>query len=167
MNAYEEILKSFPSKVSLGYETICIYRGSERDSGQMGYSVSSGGGSLTGDGDGHWHAHWIVIGYEELCGDPIFIDTARDGFPVYTAPHGEGRWDATSIAVSLESFGKSLSAIAQIAKNREFPTALEMSTYRGREGNDHSCHKAGKPRIRPRILGNTSQPMMNLPSLWS
>jgi len=127
VNAYEKILESFPSKVSLGYETICIYRGSERESGQVGYSVSPGGDSLTGDGDGHWHAHWIVIGYEELCGDPIFIDAAGEGFPVYTAPHGEGRWDATPIAVSLESFGKSLSAIAQIAKDREFPTALEMN----------------------------------------
>jgi len=127
VNAYEKIVESLPFEVSLGYETIRIYQGSERESSQVGYSVTSSGESLTGDGDGDWHPHWIVIGYEELCGDPIFIDTACDGFPVYTALHGEGRWDAEQIAVSLESFGKSLSVIAQAAKSRQFPTALEKN----------------------------------------
>ena len=131
MNAYEKIVESLPSEVSLGYETIRIYQGSDRESSQVGYSVMSSGESLTGDGDGDgdgdWHPHWIVIGYEELCGDPIFIDAACDGFPVYTAPHGEGRWDAEPIAVSLESFGKSLSVMAHVAKGRQFPTALEKN----------------------------------------
>jgi hypothetical protein len=60
-----------------------------------------------------------------LCGDPIFIDTSEEGFPVYTAIHGEGRWDAKQIAVSLEGFGRALSPVADIAKGREYPVALE------------------------------------------
>jgi hypothetical protein len=80
---------------------------------------------LTGDQDGDWLQKWIVIGYEDLCGDPIFIDISVDEFPVYTAIHGEGSWNAKRVAVSLEAFGRALLSVANIAKGRENPLALK------------------------------------------
>jgi hypothetical protein len=80
---------SIPS-VSLGYTTVSIYRVDELEGGQTGYSVDPAGHTLVDRTDGSWHAEWLVIGYEDLCGDPIFIDTEVQGYPVYTAIHGEG-----------------------------------------------------------------------------
>jgi hypothetical protein len=125
MQIYEKALEGIRSRVSFGYNTIRVYQASELKSLQVGYSISPTGDSLTGDRDGDWLRKWVVIGYEEGLGDPIFIDTTEEAFPVYTAIHGEGRWDAKRIAVSLEAFGRALSAVADVAKNRESPVALE------------------------------------------
>lgn len=125
MQTYENALKSIRPETSFGYETIRVFQAPELPSLQVGYSVKPTGECLIGDGDGDWHKRWLVVGYEELCGDPIFIDTSEEGFPVYTAIHGEGRWDAKRIAVSLDGFGRALLAVADIAKGRESPVALE------------------------------------------
>jgi hypothetical protein len=127
MEPYEKFLEALPSEVSFGYETIRVYRPPELASLQVGYSISLTGESLTGDKDGDWRRNWVAIGQEELCGDPIFIDTSEKGFPVFTAAHGEGRWDAKRIAISLEAFGRALSAIGDVAKGRENPVALEKN----------------------------------------
>ncbi len=92
---------------------------------QVGYSVSPEGQSLIGDKQGDWLENWIVIGHEEQCGDPIFIDKSAPNFPVYTAMHGEGSWDPEQIAASLDGFRKALSAITRIARGRENPVGLE------------------------------------------
>ena len=126
MKAYEQALESIRSEVSFGYETIRVYQAPELESLQVGYSVKPTGESLVGDGDGDWLKKWVVIGSEELCGDPIFIDTSVEEFPVYTAAHGEGRWDPRPVAASLEGFGKALSIVAEAARGREYPTALEI-----------------------------------------
>ena len=63
----------------------------------------------------------------ELCVDPIFIDSSADGFPVYTAMHGQGTWEPKQIAVSLEAFGSALSVVAGISKGRQNPMALESN----------------------------------------
>jgi len=125
MESYEKMLESIPSEVSLGYGTIRLYRAPEIQALQIGYSVSPTGEPLTGDRQGDWSTEWIVIGNEELNGDPIFIDTSKEGFPVYTAIHGEGEWNAKQIAVSLEGFGHALSIVADVARGRERPIALE------------------------------------------
>jgi hypothetical protein len=127
MKVYEGILDSITPEVSYGYEKVYIHRSAALESAQVGYSVRATGESLTGDRDGDWHRNWVVIGYEELCGDPIFIDTSREGFPVYTAMHGTGRWDAQPIAVSLEAFDLALKAIARIAIGREHPGVLAQN----------------------------------------
>ena len=127
MKAYEPALQSIRSEVSFGYETIRVYQGVELESLQVGYSVKQTGESLVGEGDGDWLKKWVVIGYEELCGDPIFIDTSIERFPVYTAAHGEGRWDPRPVAFSLEGFGKALSILAEAAIGREGANALETN----------------------------------------
>jgi hypothetical protein len=125
MESYETQLRAIAPELSFGYQTIRICRPEERQSMQVGYSVGMEGQSLVGGKKGDWLGHWIVIGYEEQCGDPIFIDESAPNFPVYTAMHGEGIWDPEQIAASLEGFGKALSAVTRIARGREHPVALE------------------------------------------
>jgi hypothetical protein len=125
MKLYEQLLEMINAEVSFGYSTIHVYRAAELATGQVGYSVSPEGDILSGNGEGDWRDTWIVIGYDEILGDPIFIDTAEDTYPVYTAMHGEGYWAPERIAVSLEAFGHSLDAVAAVAKGREHPVALQ------------------------------------------
>ena len=120
MESYEKILEGIRDEVSLGHETVRVYRGPGLQANQVGYSISPTGEPLTGEQAGDW----VVIGYAECCGDPIFIDSLADGFPVYTAIHGEDSWEAQQIAVSLEAFGRALSAVAAVANGREHPVAL-------------------------------------------
>jgi hypothetical protein len=125
MKPYDKILESIRAETSFGFSTIRVYRPSELWKQQVGYSVGPAGEKLTGENDGDWLPAWTVIGHEGACGDPIFIDASADGFPVYTATHGEGRWDEVQIAVSLAGFGLALSAVADIAQRRENPASLE------------------------------------------
>jgi len=127
MAAYAPILKIIPSKVSLGCTTIHIYRPEELEAGQLGYSVSPLGQSLVGDEAGSWKKSWLVIGYEDACGDPIFVDRSEDGYPVYTAMHGEKSWVPLHVALSLNSFASALSALLVVAHARENPVALEQN----------------------------------------
>jgi hypothetical protein len=125
VDTYQKILEGIPTEVSLGYEKVRVYRESGLQALQVGYSISPTGEVLTGEQAGDWRTDWIVIGYEECCGDPIFIDSSAEGFPVYTAIHGEGIWDAKQIAVSLKAFGRVLSTVAALSNGRENPIALE------------------------------------------
>ena len=127
MEPYETVLNVIRPKVSFGSATIRVYRPLELKSGQVGYFTSASGESFIGDTDGDWRNTWFVIGYDETSGDPIFIDKSKEGYPVYTAMIGMGRWDPMPIAVSLEAFGQALSAVATVAKGRENPVALEQN----------------------------------------
>jgi hypothetical protein len=49
---------------------------------------------LTGQSEGDWKPNWLVIGFEDLCGDPLFVDIESAGFPVFTAAHGMENWKA-------------------------------------------------------------------------
>jgi len=135
MHSYESTLNETIPSVEFGYTAIRIYRSDELAGAQLGYSVNPDGVSLIGQNDGDWHSNWLVIGNEELCGEPIFIDTSQPGFPVYNAMHGQGRWDPEPLAVSLAALRESLSALAEIAKGREDPIALEQNPLPEAERN--------------------------------
>jgi hypothetical protein len=118
---------------SLGFQEISYDIGGlklltpeELDEGQVGYSRSEQGESFCNDSPGSWKPDWLVIGYETGLGDPIFVDTSAPGLPVLAAMHGEGSWDPTIIATSLEHFAVALRAFREIAIGREYPVALEQ-----------------------------------------
>lgn len=113
--------------VSFGYTGIHIYQPEELEDAQVGYSIGLNGESLIDGAPGNWHKAWTVIGCEDLCGDPIFVDVSVEGHPVYTAMHGEGDWTPILIADSLEGFAKALEFIAAIATNRATPVELEKN----------------------------------------
>lgn len=76
------------------------------------------GESLVSEADGEWHPDWYVIALTGL-DDPVFIATseAQSGYPVYTALHGAGRWDAIRIAPSLAAFARLLEALAEVQED--------------------------------------------------
>jgi hypothetical protein len=130
---YEQLLTEIPSSVSFGYSSVLLWHPSELRKRQSGYSTGPDGTSLCGDGDGDWRGSWLAIGMEGECGDPLFIDTAAPGYPVYTAWHGEGRWDPKPIAVSLTGLREALIAAAKAAKGRKNPIALEQHAISAEE----------------------------------
>ena len=123
---YEQYLMQLPAEVAFGYSSVSICRPSELRERQVGFSIHPDGTNLCGDGDGDWLRNWLVIGFEGECGDPIFIDKAAPGYPVYTVGHGEGRWDLKPIAVSLDGLRAALAAVTKAAEGRETPVALEQ-----------------------------------------
>ncbi len=124
------------SEVSIGFTTIRLFSESDISSGQAGYSIDPDGNSLVGDEEGDWKEHWLVIGYDETCGDPILTDLSIDHSPVYSAMHGTGAWKAVQIADSFEGFCKSLVIIAEIAGGRENPVLLKNNPISSEEKRD-------------------------------
>ncbi|WP_429527947.1 hypothetical protein [Pseudomonas frederiksbergensis] len=89
------------------------------DDFQAGFRTHGHSGeNLVSDTDGGWHPEWYVIAMTGL-DDPIFIAAveAESGYPVYTAAHGAGRWDAVQIAPSLAVFGRLLEALAEVKED--------------------------------------------------
>jgi hypothetical protein len=118
MESYEHILNRLPRKISFGSTVVHTYHSSEIEAGQQGYSVSLDGQDLSGEQDGDWRKLWLVIGYDEASGDPLFIDRSEKMHPVYTAVAGQGRWDTVLVADSLEGFADALAVFAAAARNR-------------------------------------------------
>ncbi len=87
-------MKDLPfHEVTIGYTTIYLFAEIELSEGQKGYSIDPNGKSLVGEKDGDWKNSWLVIGFEELCGDPIFVDLDLEHLPVFTTGHGIGSWN--------------------------------------------------------------------------
>ena len=130
----QQLLSALPiPSVSLGYATVKIYTANELEA-QSGHSADPSGDALAGANDeGSWKTEWLVIGYEDLCGDPIFIDTACEGYPVYSAAHGEGDWQPRRIATSLRSFAQAIEGVSTLAKGRATPIELEANPLRAEE----------------------------------
>lgn len=113
--------------VALGYRSVILHTEEELQYAQHGYSIGDGGTPLTGDTPGDWRKNWLVIGYEDECGDPIFIDSTRRELPVYTARHGEGDWVPTLIATSFANFIKALTYVKDLSIGRENPADREAN----------------------------------------
>lgn len=65
--------------------------------------------SLVSESPGAWQPGWLVIARNAF-DDPFFVDLGErpQGFPVYYAAHGAGRWDALQVAGRLSDFGRCL-----------------------------------------------------------
>jgi hypothetical protein len=106
-------------RVSIGYAGIHLAPVSELESAQQGYSIIPEGDETD------WRAEWLVIGNEDLCGDPIFIDTDDDDYPVYTAAHGMGEWSPRLIAFTFKHFVQILQRLQVLARGRSNPVELQ------------------------------------------
>lgn len=114
-----------PREISLGYSGITLYASDDLHEAQLGYSRLPDGTSLTGQDPGDWREEWVVIGNEQTCGDPIFVDTSGKLLPVFTAMHGVGSWDPRMVAESYEGFLRIIERFSKVAIGREHPVALE------------------------------------------
>lgn len=108
-------------RVSLGYTTVYLHPFAELPAAQQGY------GSVPDGDETDWDSAWVVIGCEDCTGDPIFIDTDDEDFPVYTAEQDTGEWSAHLIAFSFGHFIEILQEVRRIARGRETPVALERN----------------------------------------
>ena len=121
----EKLGKNPFDEISMGYQTLTFYPSNELDKAQVGYSVDDNGNDLTGTSDGDWKSNWLVIGYDDIVGDPIFIDLNEDNVPVFTSQHGTGEWVPYKLADSFAQFVESLKIIKEASANRETPDQLE------------------------------------------
>jgi hypothetical protein len=125
---YTAFLASSPTfEVNYGIGGLEVFAESTLEDRQLGYSVAPDGRSLCGPAQGEWHPAWIVIGQETACGDPTFVDIASANVPVLTAMHGEGSWDPTLIAISLDAFAQCVKEFAAIAQGRANPVTAEAN----------------------------------------
>ncbi len=120
-------------EVSFGSTTIHLFSEDELLKGQVGYSIDPNGTSLIGTEEGDWKSNWFVIGYEDLCGDPFFIDLDTDNFPVLTAIHGIGSWNEQEVAESFSKFISILELIDKISINRKTIVLLEQNPLSSKE----------------------------------
>lgn len=82
---------------------------------------------LTDSKKGRWKGTWLVIANEDESGNPIFVDLASDNIPVFTARHGEGKWQPELIADSFQGFVQVLEQVQSVAQGRENPVKLEKN----------------------------------------
>lgn len=94
---------------------LTIYPLDEIEEGQIGYRFDPNGISLIGAGD-RWRHNWIVIGHDNLSGDPIFIDIEGVDIPVFTSAHGQGSWESDLIAKSAVVFFDSLNVVDSVQR---------------------------------------------------
>ncbi|PGT97987.1 thiamine transporter [Bacillus cereus] len=74
--------------IELGTYEIYVFSENELEKGQIGYRYDKHKSSLISEENGRWQEGWIVIGYETDMGDPVFVNTDDDAYPVYTAERG-------------------------------------------------------------------------------
>jgi len=116
-----------PREVSYGVGGVEVFAADKLQDAQLGYSVTPDGASLCNGEVGAWQPHWIVIGYELGCGDPLIVDTSEAALPVVTAVHGQGAWEPEPVAISLEAFGRSLERFPRVSKGRATPVERDRN----------------------------------------
>lgn len=115
------------------------------------------GECLVGTTPGAWQPGWHVIALNGF-DDPFFIDLgeAAEGFPVYHARIGAGRWDAAQVAPSLPRFAELLIALRDLgdddaAARRLIETEVGLDTelwrevFEGREDRPASTAESEPP----------------------
>lgn len=110
--------------ISFGFGGIDLLANDDINEAQVGYSSLEDGEDLCGTEDGDWKTEWLVIGNDSLQGDPIFIDSVVEGFPVYAVPHGEGEWNPELISQSYSGFINIILELKKLAVGREHPVGL-------------------------------------------
>jgi hypothetical protein len=78
------------------------------------------GADLTGIQPGLWQPGWYVIALNGF-DDPFFVDITEEeqGFPVYFAYHGAGKWEAIKIAETINGFSQILHSLQALQQNEE------------------------------------------------
>jgi hypothetical protein len=78
------------------------------------------GADLTGTRPGQWQPGWHVIALNGF-DDPFFVDITEEeqGFPLYFAHHGAGKWEAIKIAETINGFSQILHNLQTLQQNEE------------------------------------------------
>ena len=120
---YVDVLAALPShEVSFGAGGLKLFEPDELPAAQVGYSIDPEGRPLLG-----WKHGWLVIGIDTGMGDPLILDTADSGLPVYSSWHGEGVWEPHLVATSMESFAACFLELAAISQGRSNPVEVNKN----------------------------------------
>lgn len=106
------------ASVNLGFNGVELFPSDAVEAGQIGFSVGPNGKSLCDGSAGAWRHHWLVIGIETLCGDPLILDTADPNFRVLYAIHGQDKWEPTTIAPTLNGFFEAIRELKKLTAGR-------------------------------------------------
>ena len=60
-------------------------------------------------------------------GDPVIMDTALPGNPIFSAPHGRGEWELSLIADSFISFLQIVYDLEELTVGRTSPAEFETN----------------------------------------
>lgn len=112
-------------EVALGFRTFTLFTSDQIEAGQIGYKLDPLGNSLTGTNPGDWRPEWLVIGVEDLNGDPVFVDLSSEEMPAYTATHGQGYWSPKLVASTFTGFVCALEEIDHLGRGRRNPVELQ------------------------------------------
>jgi hypothetical protein len=122
--------------VTLGYNGIELFPREAIEARQVGYSVDPTGRSLCDGSPGAWEKHWLVIGTESLCGDPVILDTLDPNLRVLYDIHGQGKWEPMTVAPSLDGFWKAFRELNTLSAGRENPISLEANPIGAEEKSE-------------------------------
>ena len=120
-------------EVCFGYRCVTLVDEGALPEAQIGYAISPQGEDLTGTSPAAWRAEWLVVGTDDEVGDPIFVDTSAEDWPVFTAAHGAGEWEPERIADSFLDFLEALRIVSDLATGRSNPMALEQNPLPARQ----------------------------------
>ena len=125
------------SKITIGLFELGFSNPSRLDQDQIGYCKNAlTGESLITGKEGDWKEEWLVIGWDGMVGDPIFLDLQSQELTVFSAPHGVGYWEPSKIADSLESFSQIIIKLRELSNDREDLVRLENKPISFQEGKD-------------------------------
>ena len=93
-----------PGQYEFGVVDLLLFSNDIFDKYQVGFSIDGDGNPLFGFDEGDWQEGWYVIGIEQNCFDPIFVDLNDPDLPIYNAMIGMGSWEENLICESYQSF---------------------------------------------------------------
>ena len=129
-----EILAALPS-IDIGYGGFTFFASEELEKAQVGYSIDSRKNSILKGTEGEWQKEWIVIGLDDLVGDPIFVDTKTTDLVVMTAEHA-AEWNPYPIADSLDNFVEIINQLATLSFGRNTPETFEENPLPEKDKNE-------------------------------
>ncbi len=132
--------------ISFAFGGFELLSNDEIQSKQVGYSHLEDGTNICSIAEGNWRSEWIIIGWNSLQGDPIFLDCSDHEYPVYTAAHGGGAWDPNLLSSSYSGFLEILKELKILASTRPHPVALQENPMTQEEYDSfiECCIKFGR-----------------------
>jgi len=124
-------LSQVPS-IDIGYGGFTFCQPDDLLKAQVGYSIDSKKNTILKGIEGEWKKEWVVIGVDDLVGDPIFVDTHSKLFVVMTAEPST-TWDPYPIADSLENFSAIIAQLAVLSVNRSTPKEWDINPLSEKE----------------------------------
>lgn len=112
---------------TIGYKGIDFLMTDEVEAEQDIFTKDSHGRTLITGKRGDWKEEWLVIGYEDLSGNPIFVNTKSPVLRVSSAQTDDYGWDPFYIAESIDNLKGIVELLQTVAQGRADENELEAN----------------------------------------